>query len=91
MPLTSATKLKLSKIKNNTFNPAAGQDTKIIIDSILENDSSLDDVSTLTDNSGGTASDTIGIIGATYSQPEVRNAIASLSAKINAILNALDG
>lgn len=46
-------------------------------------------VTSLTDNSGGTAADTIAAIGATYSQAEVRNAVASLSAKVNAILSAL--
>lgn len=39
----------------------------------------------LTDNSGGTAADTIEAIGGTYSQTEVRNAVASLAAKINAL------
>jgi len=39
----------------------------------------------LTDNSGGTAADTIAVIGATYVQAEVQNAVASLAAKINAI------
>lgn len=43
----------------------------------------------LTDNSGGTATDTIAAIGATYSQAEVQNAIASLSAKINELNAAL--
>lgn len=38
---------------------------------------------TLTDNSGGSASDTIAAIGATYSQTEVANAIASLADEIN--------
>lgn len=47
------------------------------------------DVTDLTDNSGGTAADTIAAIGATYDQDEVRNAIASLAAKINAIITAL--
>ena len=42
-------------------------------------------ITDLTDNSGGTASDTIAAIGATYSQTEVRNAIASLAAKITEI------
>jgi len=45
-------------------------------------------VTVLTDSSGGTASDTIAAIGATYDQAEVRNAIASLAAKVNALLNA---
>ncbi len=39
----------------------------------------------LTDSSGGTAGDTIAAIGGTYSQTEVRNAVASLAAKINAL------
>ena len=43
----------------------------------------------LTDNSGGAAGDTIAAIGASYSQTEVRNAIASLAAKINTIRTKL--
>ncbi|MDC0657051.1 hypothetical protein N6L27_03475 [Leisingera sp. SS27] len=43
----------------------------------------------LTDNSGGTAADTIAAIGATYSQTEVQNAIASLAAKVNELNAAL--
>jgi hypothetical protein len=46
-------------------------------------------ITQLTDNSGGTASDTIAAIGATYSQTEVANAVASLAAKIDEILTAL--
>ena len=45
-------------------------------------------VTSLTDNSAGTASDTIAAIGATYSQTEVRNAVASLAAKVNEIIAA---
>lgn len=40
----------------------------------------------LTDSSGGTAADTIAAIGATYVQAEVRNAVASLAAKVNALI-----
>lgn len=43
-------------------------------------------VAELTDNSGGTAADTIAAIGGTYSQSEVRNAIASLTSKVNSLL-----
>lgn len=43
----------------------------------------------LTDSSGGTASDTIAAIGATYTQAEVRNAVASLAAKVNTLRTAL--
>ena len=43
----------------------------------------------LTDNSGGTGTDTIAAIGATYSQTEVRNAVASLSDKITELNAAL--
>lgn len=46
-------------------------------------------IADLTDSSGGTADDTIAAIGATYSQTEVRNAVADLAAKVNAILAAL--
>ena len=55
--------------------PASGTATTAIVD--------------LTDNSGGTGSDTIAAIGATYSQAEVSNAIASLSDKITEINAAL--
>lgn len=51
-------------------------------------DSSGDAVVSLTDNSGGTSADTIAVIGATYSQSEVANAIASLAAKINELIAA---
>lgn len=44
----------------------------------------------LTDSSGGTAADTIAAIGATYDQAEVRDAVASLAAKVNAIIAALE-
>ena len=40
----------------------------------------------LTDSSGGAASTTIATIGGTYSQTEVANAIASLAAKVNALI-----
>ena len=40
----------------------------------------------LTDNSGGTASQTIAAIGGTYNQAEVRNAVASLADEINKLI-----
>jgi len=40
----------------------------------------------LTDSSGGTPADTIAVIGATYDQAEVANAVASLAAKINYLI-----
>lgn len=40
----------------------------------------------LTDSSGGSAGATIAAIGGTYSQSEVANAIASLAAKVNALI-----
>ena len=48
-----------------------------------------DNIALLTDNSGGTASATIAAVGAAYSQTEVANAVASLGAKVNAILTLL--
>lgn len=58
-----------TKFPNGIVAPILGTDGAAIVD--------------LTDNSGGTAADTIAVIGATYSQTEVANAIASLAAKIN--------
>lgn len=46
-------------------------------------------IASLTDSSGGTANDTVEAIGATYSQSEVRNNFADVTAKVNAILAAL--
>jgi hypothetical protein len=40
----------------------------------------------LTDSSGGTASNTIAAISGSYVQAEVRNAVASLAAKVNLLL-----
>lgn len=47
--------------------------------------SKLADITKLTDNSGGTASGTI----ASISDTATKNAIASLNAKLNAILDAV--
>lgn len=43
----------------------------------------------LTDNSGGTPSDTIVDVPGTYTEATLANQIASLTAKINAIIAAL--
>lgn len=45
----------------------------------------------LTDNSGGSATDTLAAISGTYSQAEVRNSIASLAAKINYLIRRTGG
>jgi len=47
-------------------------------------------ITSITDSSGGTASDTIAVIGATYDQAEVRNAVASLAAKVESLTVALE-
>ena len=46
-------------------------------------------ISDLTDSSGGTANNTVEAIGSTYSQSEVRNNFADLSANVNDILAVL--
>lgn len=46
-------------------------------------------IASLTDSSGGTANDTVQAIGGTYSQAEVANNFADVTAKINLILAAL--
>jgi len=43
----------------------------------------------LTDSSGGTAGDTIVDVPATYTEATLANQLASLTAKVNAILTAL--
>ncbi len=48
-----------------------------------------DPITSLTNNSGGTASNTLAAISATYVQAEVSNSIASLAAKIEAVLQEL--
>lgn len=76
--IAAATDLILSfgdRTKDGSYNPAIRRETPV----------------DLTDNSGGTAADTIAVIGATYDQAEVANAVASLAAKItelNAVLAA---
>ena len=44
----------------------------------------------IADSSGGTGSDAIAAIGATYDQAEVRNAVASLSDKLEEVIVALE-
>lgn len=51
-------------------------------------ESSLAAITLLTDSSGGTPSDTIVDVPATYTEATLANQLASLAAKINAILNA---
>lgn len=46
-------------------------------------------IASLTDSSGGTANDTVQAIGGSYSQSEVANNFADVTAKVNAILAVL--
>lgn len=46
-------------------------------------------IASLTDSTGGTANDTLVAISAAYVQAEVRDNMADLAAKVNAILAAL--
>ena len=46
-------------------------------------------IASLTDSSGGTANNTVQAIGGSYSQSEVANNFADVTAKINAILTVL--
>ena len=47
-------------------------------------------ITPLTDNSGGTPSNTIADVPASYTEATLANQIASIVAKLNAIINALD-
>jgi len=80
---TTSDYVVLSSQGNNSFMTGANFDA-----SYTAFESDLGSLVNLTDNSGGTAGDTIAAIGGTYSQSEVRNAIASLAAKINEIIDA---
>jgi hypothetical protein len=74
--LAAATDLKISfgdRTKAGVYNP----------------DVRVEGPAALTDNSGGTAADTIAVIGATYDQAEVANAVASLAAQVNELRTAL--
>jgi len=57
--------------------------------SVVPGDPAATSLTSLTDNSGGTASDTIAVQTGTYTQSTQQNTIASLAAKINAIITAL--
>lgn len=46
-------------------------------------------ITSLTDNSGGTADNALAAVEATYTQATIRNNFADVTAKINAILTAL--
>lgn len=49
----------------------------------------VQDIVALTDNSGGTASDTIADVPGTYTEATLANQIASLTAKINELVAAM--
>lgn len=49
----------------------------------------LNKVAPLTDNSGGTASDTLAAIEASYTEATIENTVASLAAKVNELLAEL--
>lgn len=65
------------------------QDLSIALEGLDTAIAAVGDIVQLTDNTGGTAGDTIADLGATYDQAKVENAIASLAAKVNAIIAAL--
>jgi acyl-coenzyme A thioesterase PaaI-like protein len=46
-------------------------------------------IASLTDNTGGTASNTLADVPTTYTEATMANQLASLTAKINAILAAM--
>lgn len=48
-------------------------------------------ITALTDSSGGTASDTLAAVGASYSQTVMANAVASLAAKVNQLIGRVGG
>lgn len=91
MPLSDDTKSKLASIKRTAFNKAGGQDPSTIIDAILENDGSLDDIDILTDDTVGTTNGTVTAISGSGADADINNNFAELTEKVNEIINALDG
>lgn len=62
--------------------------TGLVVVAFHEN---VSDIAELTDNSGGTASDTLAAITGSYVEATIENTVASLAAKINEIIRRLGG
>lgn len=86
--------MALKKVTSSNFRPTVEGDSRFpvyaqqfneLVDALAVGTA----VTSLTDSSGGTASDTIAAIGVTYNQDRVRDAVASLAAKVEALTVAL--
>lgn len=62
---------------------------EVLVDGIKVVSEQQTAIASLTDNSGGTANDTLAVVEAAYTQATIANNFADLAAKTNAILTAL--
>ena len=69
--------------------PPLAKEVATQIDGAVGSKAQITALVALTDNSGGTASNTIVDVPATYTEATLANQIASLTAKVNAIIAAL--
>lgn len=84
---------------DNAFTLTQGSNTRIGHIHRVENSSSAvvrfsanaSRLTELTDSSGGTPSDTLAAIGGSYVEATIENTVASLAAKINAVIRRMGG
>jgi mannose/fructose-specific phosphotransferase system component IIA len=69
--------------------PPLAQELAAQIDGAIAEKPAVDSLVALTDNSGGTASNTIAAVPSSYTQATLADQVASLTAKVNAIIAAL--
>lgn len=69
--------------------PELAKEVATQIDNALESKAQVAALTTLTDSSGGTAGATIVDVPASYTEATLANQLASLTAKVNAIIAAL--
>ena len=93
MSLSERERNQLDRLANKvrTFNEAT--DGALLAKSV-QNIDNISSITTLTDNSGGSANDTVETVGDTSVSDQstaINNNFADLSAKINEIINTLNG
>lgn len=69
--------------------PALAQELTTQIANAIESKAQIAALVSLTDNSGGTATNTIADTPTSYTEATIANSIASLAGKVNAVIAAL--
>lgn len=75
----------------NVLEVVTGGEIRLNGGTITNNGTQATAIVSLTDSSTGTANDTVADVGAAFSQANINNNFADLTAKVNAILAALRG